>query len=146
MRSSSDRIVPLDNQFQQDIAWFNCFVEKFNGVFMIHKHALPQIHVHVDASLTGIGAVWDEHVYAATYPPCYLVDKSIVHLQHVGSSSNVGFFWHGKPVKIYCDNGPWCAFFPLVIHGTTFWELSHVLFGHLLPVETSNCNICILQG
>ena len=71
----------LDNQFQQDIPWFNCFLEKFYGVLMIHKHAQLLIHEHVDASLTGIGAIWDEHVYADTYPPYYFVDKSIVHLE-----------------------------------------------------------------
>ena len=26
-----------------------------------------------------IDAIWDEHVYAATYPQCYLVDKSMGH-------------------------------------------------------------------
>ena len=81
LRSSSTRVVSLDNQFQRDIAWFNCFFEKFNGVVMIHKCTQPPTHLHVDASLTGIRAIWNEHIYAATYPPGYLVDKSIVHLE-----------------------------------------------------------------
>ena len=74
---------------------------------MMHKRALPQIHAHVDASLTSIGAIWDEHVYAATYPSCYLVYKSIVHLEMCNIWVLVqmwGSFWHGKLVKIYCDN------------------------------------------
>ena len=49
------------------------FLNKFNGVVMKHKRNQPQIHVHVDASLSGIGAVWDDHVYAATYPSYYLI-------------------------------------------------------------------------
>ena len=63
--------------------------------------------MHVDASLTGIGVIWDEHVYTATYPPGYLVDKSIVHLEMCNIWVLVqmwGSFWHKKLVKIYCDN------------------------------------------
>ena len=61
--------------------------------------------MHVDPSLTSIGVIWDEHVYAATYPPYYLVDKSIVYLEMCNIWVLVqmwGSFWHGKLVKIYC--------------------------------------------
>ena len=74
---------------------------------MIHKHAQPQIYVHVDASLSGIGAIWDEYVYAATYPPDYLLDKSIVHLEMCNIWVLVqmwGSHWQGKLIKIHCDN------------------------------------------
>ena len=74
---------------------------------MIHKHAQPMIHVNVDTSLTGNGAIWDEHVYAATYPPDYLVGKSIVHLEMCNIWVLVqmwGSFRHGKLVRIYCNN------------------------------------------
>ena len=107
LRSSTTRRVCLTEQFQRDIAWFNCFLYKFNGVVMIHKRAQPQVHVHVDASLSGIGAIWDGNVYAATYPADYLADKSIVHLEMCNVWVLVqmwGSYWKGKLVKVYCDN------------------------------------------
>ena len=71
--------ISLNSQFQNDIAWFNYFLYQLNGMVMIPKCSHQQIQAYIDASLSGIGVIWDDHVYAATYARNYLTGKSIVH-------------------------------------------------------------------
>ena len=74
---------------------------------MIHRQGFPQIHVFVDACLSGVGAVWEDNVYAATYPPGFTDTLSIVHLEliNIWVMLNVwGRYWNSKLVKIWCDN------------------------------------------
>ena len=51
---NSDQIV-LNEFFQCDIAWFNVFLDKFNGKIIIYNQGSPQVHVFVDTPLLGVG-------------------------------------------------------------------------------------------
>ena len=78
---NNEQNIHLIDTFQYDIAWFNVFLDKFNGKTMIHNQRFPQIHAFVDAFLSGVGAIWDDNVYAATYLPGITDNLSIVHLE-----------------------------------------------------------------
>ena len=109
LRSShNDHHIQLTDTFQRDIAWFNVFLDKFNGKTMIHHQGSPQIHAFVDASLSGVGAIWEDNVYAATYPPDFTHTLfTIVHLEliNIWVMLNIwGKYWCHKLVKIWCDD------------------------------------------
>ena len=100
----------LSVEFHKDIAWFNRFLPLFNGKVYFKKHLhTPITNVFVDASLTGVGGVWDEMVYAVPLarlqnlpPRC-----SIVHLEMVNVFVALNL-WKlrlaGKSLIIHCDN------------------------------------------
>ena len=108
LRNSSDNHnIHLTGTFQRDVAWFNVFLDRFNGKTMIHHQGSPHIHAFVDASLSGVGAIWENNVYAATYPPGFTHMVTIVHLEliNIWVMLNVwGKYWKNKLVKIWCDN------------------------------------------
>ena len=108
LRSShNDHHIRLTDTFKRDIAWFNVFLDRFNGKTMIHNQGSPQVHAFVDASLSGVGAIWEDNVYAATYPPGFTQNLSIVHLEliNIWVMLNIwGKYWGHKLVKIWCDN------------------------------------------
>ena len=108
LRSShNDHHIRLTDTFKRDIAWFNVFLDRFNGKTMIHNQGSPQVHAFVDASLSGVGAIWEDNVYAATYPPGFTQNLSIVHLEliNIWVMLNIwGKYWGHKLVKIFCDN------------------------------------------
>ena len=55
--------IPVCDDIKSDLLWFLRFMERFNGR-TIFNHQKERIDVHVDASLTGMGAIWQENVYA----------------------------------------------------------------------------------
>ena len=103
----NEHCVHLSDSFQQYIAWFNVFLDRFNGKTMIHDQGCPHIHVSMDASLSGVRAIWNDNVYAATYPPRFTDNLSIVHLELINICVILhvwGKQWNNKLVKIWCDN------------------------------------------
>ena len=105
--SGSSHSIHLTSTFQHDVAWFNVFLDRFNGKTMIHNQGSPHIHAFMDASLSGVGAIWEDNVYAATYPPGFTHMLSIVHLEliNIWVMLNIwGKYWKNKLVKIWCDN------------------------------------------
>ena len=63
----ASRIIFPDENFQRDLLWFIQFLVPFNGV-VTYRHSPVRYHVYVDATLTGLGAVWGTRVYAAGIP------------------------------------------------------------------------------
>ena len=57
--------IPMCDDIKSDLLWFLRFMERFNGR-TIFNHQKERIDVHVDASLTGMGVIWQENVYAAS--------------------------------------------------------------------------------
>ena len=51
--------ITLSEDFHRDIAWFNAFLEKFNGISFFKKQKIDD-SIHLDACLTGMGAVFSE--------------------------------------------------------------------------------------
>ena len=63
----SNKIIPLNNDFHRDLLWFQKFLQKFNGKSFFVKKVVD-IQVHLDACLTGMGAVFGTQVYHVKTP------------------------------------------------------------------------------
>ena len=108
---SNKRRIYLTSEFHKDLAWFLVFLPQFNGITYIEKPDIPYNHtLHVDASLTGLGGVWNNQVYATPIFDIYGIELKIVHLEmlnllialklwaHEWSHSVVRFFWDNLAV------------------------------------------------
>ena len=74
--------IKLTQEFFQDLAWFLAFLPKFNGITYINKDPIPFDHtLHVDASLTGLGGIWNNRVYPTPVIPLVHLHLKIVHLE-----------------------------------------------------------------
>ena len=58
----------LPRGFLKDIAWFNRFLDQFNGVVAIHGKDVSQNEIFVDASLKMVGGYFQGKVYAIEIP------------------------------------------------------------------------------
>ena len=96
-RSSPGKRIHLTNEFHQDINWFLKFLPLYNGITCIKKPPIEaQDTLYLDACLTGMGAVWQNRVYAT--PRCDIVgfDLSITHLEMLNlvvAIKTWGTFW-----------------------------------------------------
>ena len=103
---SNKRRIHLTSEFHKDLAWFLVFLPQFNGTTYINISNIPYSHtLHVDASLTGLGGVWNNQVYTTPIFDINGMDLKIVHLEmlnllialklwaHEWSHSVVRFFW-----------------------------------------------------
>ena len=64
----------------KDITWFIQFLQHINGTVMFPQ-LCPQVHVHVDACLTGMGATWESNVYAVSRNTWATQGDSITQLE-----------------------------------------------------------------
>ena len=61
----------LNKEFFVDLTWFQLFLLQYNGVTYYHQtHCHSQMHL--DASLTGLGAVFKNMVYSLPLPRGYM--------------------------------------------------------------------------
>ena len=72
--------IPVCDNIRSDLLWFMRFMERFNGR-TIFNHRKEHINVHIDASLTGMGAIWDGNIYAASRSLLRTFSFSIKHLE-----------------------------------------------------------------
>ena len=84
------------------------FLPKFNGITYIKKDPIPFYHtLHVDASLPGLGGIWNNRVYATPVTPLVHFHLKIVHLEMLNILVALRkwhkFGAHSK-VQIFCDN------------------------------------------
>ena len=104
----SAKRIHLTSDFHKDLDWFLTFLPSFNGVTFIHKADIPNIHtLHIDASLTGLGGVWNQEVYATPIFIFYDCDLKIVHLEMLNLVISLKLWahkWAHFTVKFYCDN------------------------------------------
>ena len=100
------RRVTVSEDMQKDLSWFIQFLVKFNGKVMFP--AMRQnIDVHVDASLTGMGAIWDQNAYAISRHILATVGWNISHLEMLNVMVALRVFaheWKGKHVTFHIDN------------------------------------------
>ena len=100
--------ITLNHDFFQDLRWFLTFLPNFNGITCISKAMIPEDHtLYVDASLTGLGGVWSNRVYAAPVIQLVKLDLKIVHLEMLNilvALRKWNQFWSHSTVRIYCDN------------------------------------------
>ena len=107
-KNSDAKRITLTNDFHKDLTWFLVFLPRFNGITYINKNPIPQGHtLHIDASLTGLGGVWNKEVYATLLFNVYQKDLTIVHLEMLNLVIALKLWaknWAHSTVKFYCDN------------------------------------------
>ena len=106
--NSSLRSIHLTEDFHKDIQWFLKFLPAYNGVSYIHKH-LIDVHqsLYLDASLTGMDAVWRDRVYATLIHNLADLDLKIIHLELLNiviALRTWGHLWRHSVIKNFCDN------------------------------------------
>ena len=95
----------LQSEFFQDLCWFNTFLDQYNGVTYFDNRT-PQYVVHLDASLSGMGATFANMVY--TLPiPCQFRHLHITQLEMLNVVVALKVWasaWADKVIDIKCDN------------------------------------------
>ena len=100
--------ITVDDEFRKDMIWFRTFVSSFNGSTTFSNWAGPHdVEVHVDASLMGLGAVWDEHFYSVQLQVFVRGRDRIVVFEMLNVLLAIrvwGKLWADRRVLIWCDN------------------------------------------
>ena len=100
--------IKLIQEFFQDLAWFLEFLPTFNGITYIKKSdVFIENYVYSDASLTGLGAIWNGRVYSTPIFSIPGLHLKIVHLEMLNTVLALrtwGSHWRHKKIKIFCDN------------------------------------------
>ena len=98
----------IDNDFMEDLNWFNLFVDSFNRKMSFANWQGPSDGtVFVDASLMGLGAVCENKFYTVSLPPYIRRPNRIVFyvMLNVLIALRVwGNLWCNQKVTIFCDN------------------------------------------
>ena len=106
--NAHSRKIYLTPEFHKDIQWFLAFLPSYNGVTYIKKTNLdPEQTLHLDACLTGMGAIWRHRVYATPIHNCGDLKLTIVHLEMLNIIVALwvwGKMWHHGSIAIKCDN------------------------------------------
>ena len=105
LRQNSQKVT-VSEDMKKDLSWFIQFLVSFNGKVMFP--ALRQnIDVLVDASLTGMGAIWDHNAYAISHHIPATVGWNISHLEMLNVMVALKVFAHackGKHITFHIDN------------------------------------------
>ena len=73
--------LPLTTEFRKDLHWFRTFLKSHNGI-TIYDIRPTSYQVHLDASLSGLGGIYNDLVYALHIPRGYK-EYDIVHLEMI---------------------------------------------------------------
>ena len=101
--------IPLRGAARSDIAWWDIFIEAWNGVSIIHPHGLEEVTLHLwtdAAGGSGCGAVcdgqWFQHLWHSA-PPGKAI--AVLELVPIAMACMVwGPLWRGSQVVVHCDN------------------------------------------
>ena len=77
--NASKQKILLNAQFFRDLHWFNVFLSQYNGV-TFYDNLTCNAEIHLDASLTGLGAIFDKMVYSLPIERNYM-GYNIVQLE-----------------------------------------------------------------
>ena len=106
LRDNADKIkILLTEQFARDLNWFNLFLSQYNGV-TFYDNLICQAEMHLDASLTGLGAVFNDMIYNLPIEKGYM-GYNIVQLEILNilvACKVWATHWANKRIKIWCDN------------------------------------------
>ena len=101
--------IRLNNGMRSDLAWWDLFLDSWNGVSMLRgqRLATPDHEVFTDAfGSYGCGAVWASRWLQLEWPPCFrdapIAPKELVPV--VMACILWGRFWRGKVVHMFSDN------------------------------------------
>ena len=95
LRQAPDRgYILLPRIFFKDIAWFNKFLDQFNGVVAMHRKDVSQNEIFVDVSLKMVCGYFKGKVYAIEIPEPIQNIASIVHSQQAQVQFLTSCFGH----------------------------------------------------
>ena len=97
--------INITADFRCDLNWFENFTPKSNGTAFF-SHRSDYHNIELDACLQGLGARWENSVYAVALPLGYK-DMSLVHLEMLNIMVTIrtwGQFWAGQRICVHCDN------------------------------------------
>ena len=97
--------IKLDTEFHRDLQWFNTFLLQYNGI-TFYDNAPTQATVFLDASLQGLGGVFQDMVYTLPLPRGFR-SYSIVHLEILNIVVALKLWaplWKDQTIDIRCDN------------------------------------------
>ena len=103
--NSKNKIIKLDEHFHTDLQWFKNFLDVFNGKSFYVKSSVDA-EIHLDACLSGVGAVFKNQIYAGKIPE-RLQKFNIAALEMLNILVAVRLWakdWSGLSLKIHCDN------------------------------------------
>ena len=96
--SSLVKRIMLNSEFHKDLSWILTFLPSFNGITYIKKPKIFNGHsLQIDASLTGLGGIWNRKVYATPIFDLYGLDLKIVHLDMLNLA---------VALRLWSKNGP----------------------------------------
>ena len=105
LRNANEKI-KVNSDMLQDIMWFQQFLRKFNGKIMF-KDTREAFDVYIDASLTGMGACWNENAYAVSRHILATATLSITQLEMLNvliAMRIFGHCWEKQKIKFHIDN------------------------------------------
>ena len=108
LRTQKGPFINLGEQFRRDLYWFRKLLANYHQppTFKIINDN-DKLHVFVDASLQGLGAVWGNKGYAEWIPNHVQQGRSIVHFEMYNvyvAISHWGNSWRNHNVFIHLDN------------------------------------------
>ena len=99
--------IHLTQDFFKDIQWFVNFLPRFNGLSFIDKEYIENSEtLCIDASLTGVGGVWGNRVYASPIIGIPGFELKIVHLEIINVLIAIRVWanlWQHKNITFRCD-------------------------------------------
>ena len=105
--------IRINLSFRSDLAWWNLFLESWNGVSLLRlaRLANPNHEFFADASGGfGCGAIWDSHWLQYEWPPSFetvaIAPKELVPI--VMACVVWGRAWKGQSVHVHSDNEAVC--------------------------------------
>jgi hypothetical protein len=95
----------IDEGTKQDLRWFISCAHAVNGTVKIYKCLGSRLNIYVDASLKGVGGVFQNYVYKRALPDkpgwCIAYWEAINILVAVRTFAG---FISGSIVNVWCDN------------------------------------------
>ena len=136
-QNTSTKHIVLTEEFHQDLRWFNRFLPVFNGVSFFNY--TPSKVIHLDACPTGLGAIYDQQVYALPLSRVWQA-QNIAYLEMINILVALKVWhaqWAGTRVLIKCDNQAVVA----VLNNGKTRDLTLARYARNIFLWLSACNI-----
>ena len=97
------KIIKITKELKQDLNWFQKFLMVYNGVSFFNY--APSKSAHLDACPTGLGAIFDNQVYAMTLPSNWQnVNIAYTEMFNILAGLKVWYIQWSGHILVKCDN------------------------------------------
>jgi len=100
----------INAEFRKDLVWWQCFLEKFNGICYIPNMnwTAPDLVMSTDACLAGAGGWCDKEFFSTEFPEFILSQNHHINVLELWTVLLGLRLWYYKfrnsRIQIYCDN------------------------------------------